>query len=161
MKIALTGEIFTLNEPSANMRIEDRLTELGVCLERDITLNWWIRKTLTDFIKNRSGGFGKKGNSLKNAYLPYEIGGYTKQTVEYAASAGLRGFDGVIQIFPSGCMPEIVGRAILNRVDEKEDIRVMTLVYDEMSGEAGMVTRLEAFTDMLQRARERKAGQIQ
>ena len=161
VKIALTGEIFTLNEPSANMRIEDRLTELGVCLERDITLNWWIRTTLTDFIKNRSGGFGKKGNYLKNAYLPYEIGGYTKQTVEYAASAGLRGFDGVIQIFPSGCMPEIVGRAILNRVDEKEDIRVMTLVYDEMSGEAGMVTRLEAFTDMLQRARERKAGQIQ
>lgn len=105
------------------MRIEDRLTELGVCLERDITLNWWIRKTLTDFIKNRSGGFGKKGNSLKNAYLPYENRRLHEADRGVCGIRRTRGFDGVIQIFPSGCMPEIVGRAILNRVDEKEDIR--------------------------------------
>ncbi len=40
MKIVLTGEIFTLNEPYANWRIQDRLTELGVCLEKDINLTW-------------------------------------------------------------------------------------------------------------------------
>ena len=48
-------------------------------------------------------------------------------------------------------MPEIVGRSVLNRIDEKENIRVMTLVCDEMNAETGMVTRLEAFADMLQR----------
>ena len=72
-------------------------------------------------------------------------------SVEYAASSRLRGFDGVIQIFPAGCMPEIVGRAVLNRVAEEENVRIMTLIYDEMSGEAGYLTRLEAFTDMLER----------
>ena len=61
--------------------------------------------------------------------------------------------DGIIQIFPAGCMPEIVGHAILNRVSEKEGIPVMTLIYDELSGEAGYLTRMEAFTDMLARKR--------
>lgn len=151
VKILLTGEIFTLNEPTASMRLEDRLTDMGVCLERDITLNWWMRRTAAQAVGNLLRPEKTRFRKKKNAYLPYGIGGYAKQSVEYAASAGLRGFDGVIHVFPSGCMPEIVGRSVLNRIDEKENIRVMTLVCDEMNAETGMVTRLEAFADMLQR----------
>lgn len=151
VKIALTGEIFTLNEPYANRRIEDRLTELGVCVERDITIGWWIRKTASDPMRGIFQFLRRGKTAMGRGYLDYEIGGYTKDTVEYAASSRLRGFDGVIQIFPAGCMPEIVGRAVLNRVAEEENVRIMTLIYDEMSGEAGYLTRLEAFTDMLER----------
>lgn len=169
VKIAITGEIFTLNEPYANRRIEDRLTELGVCLEKDITLTWWMKKIVGNPLRRFSpaerlrgrGGREKPGGGKElseklfgRSYLGCEIGGYTKDSVAYAASGRLRGFDGVIQIFPAGCMPEIVGRSILNRVSEAEDIRIMTLIYDEMSGEAGYLTRIEAFADMLERRKK-------
>ena len=60
--------------------------------------------------------------------------------------------DGVIQIFPMGCMPEIVAKAALHGVD----VPVLTLVIDEMTGDAGYDTRIEAFLDMLE-ARRRRA----
>ncbi len=151
VKVALTGEIFTLNEPYANRRVEDRLTELGVCTERDVTIGWWIRKTVSDPLRSVFQPLRRRNLRAGKGYLNYEIGGYTKDGVEYAASSKLQGFDGVIQIFPAGCMPEIVGHSILNRVAEEENIRIMTLIYDEMSGEAGYLTRIEAFTDMLER----------
>jgi predicted nucleotide-binding protein (sugar kinase/HSP70/actin superfamily) len=34
----------------------------------------------------------------------------------------------------------------------------MTLVVDEMTGEAGYLTRLEAFIDLINKRRERKIG---
>lgn len=52
---------------------------------------------------------------------------------------------------PAGCMPEIVGRAALDRISEEKGISCLTLVFDEISGEAGYITRIEAFIDMLER----------
>ena len=174
VKIALTGEIFTLNDMRANRRIGDRLTELGVCFEKDITLSWWIRHTAAVSLKKilplpprrrKAAGSAASGSGKESLrgrigeriagkrYLSCEIGGYTKESVAFAASGKIRGMDGIIQIFPAGCIPEIVGHAILNRVSEKEGIPVMTLIYDELSGEAGYLTRIEAFTDMLARKR--------
>lgn len=159
VRIALTGEIFTLNEPWANLRIEDRLSDMGVCTQRDITLSWWIRRTLTSPVRNITVRYGKKRKKeFDDRTLCCEIGGYTKDSVKYASSARMRGFDGVIQILPSGCMPEIVGKAVLDRIAAEEGLRVMTLIYDETSGEAGVITRLEAFADMLERQKHRTDG---
>ena len=60
-----------------------------------------------------------------------------------------RGCDGAIQIFPFGCMPEIVSKSILPRISRDKDFPIMTLVVDELTGEAGYVTRTEAFIDLL------------
>ena len=54
---------------------------------------------------------------------------------------------------PAGCMPEIVGHAAIDKISEEKGINTLSLVYDEMSGEAGYMTRLEAFFDMLERKR--------
>jgi predicted nucleotide-binding protein (sugar kinase/HSP70/actin superfamily) len=62
--------------------------------------------------------------------------------------------DGAIQIFPMGCMPEIVSKAILPSIARDRDFPIMSLVVDEMTGEAGYVTRIEAFIDMLERRKE-------
>ena len=61
--------------------------------------------------------------------------------------------DGAIQIFPMGCMPEIVAKSILPTVSREKNLPVLTLVVDEMTGEAGYMTRIEAFTDLLERRR--------
>ncbi len=112
-------------------------------------------RNLTPAIFSRS--FGKRKNSDVSNRLRYEIGGYTKESVCFAASTGLRGYDGAIQIFPAGCMPEIVGRAVLSRVSEETGLLVMSLICDEMSAEAGYLTRIEAFVDMLQHKKNKVA----
>ena len=66
------------------------------------------------------------------------------------------GFDGVIQLLPLNCMPEIVAKSILSNVSRDFDFPIMTLVLDEMTGEAGFITRLEAFVDLLERRKEEK-----
>ena len=66
-------------------------------------------------------------------------------TVHYADT----GLDGIIQILPFGCMPEIVAESILPAISRERGFPVMTLTVDELTGEAGYMTRLEAFVDLL------------
>jgi predicted nucleotide-binding protein (sugar kinase/HSP70/actin superfamily) len=54
-------------------------------------------------------------------------------------------------------MPEIVAQSVLIKVQEVEGIPVMTMYFDEHAGEAGIITRLEAFLDMI-RWRKSKMG---
>jgi predicted nucleotide-binding protein (sugar kinase/HSP70/actin superfamily) len=53
-----------------------------------------------------------------------------------------------------GCMPEIVSKSILPTISKDLDFPVMSLVVDDMTGEAGYITRIEAFIDLLERRRE-------
>jgi predicted nucleotide-binding protein (sugar kinase/HSP70/actin superfamily) len=84
-------------------------------------------------------------------YLPLCIGGHAVECVGEAVLAERENFDGAIQIFPLGCMPEIVSKAILPQISKDKNFPILTLVVDEMSGEGGFVTRIEAFLDMLER----------
>lgn len=59
------------------------------------------------------------------------------------------GLDGVIQILPFGCMPEIVAESIIPAIFRDLHSPAMVLTVDELTGEAGYMTRLEAFTDLL------------
>ena len=93
---------------------------------------------------------------LAEPYLKTLIGGHGRETVGSAIYYSNMGFDGVIQLLPLNCMPEIVAKSILSAVSKDIDFPVMTLVLDEMTGEAGFLTRLEAFVDLLQRRREEK-----
>jgi predicted nucleotide-binding protein (sugar kinase/HSP70/actin superfamily) len=58
------------------------------------------------------------------------------------------GFDGVVHIMPFTCMPETIAKSILPRVSRDVGIPVLSLVIDEMTGKAGVATRLEAFVDL-------------
>jgi predicted nucleotide-binding protein (sugar kinase/HSP70/actin superfamily) len=46
-------------------------------------------------------------------------------------------------------MPEVIAKNIMPKVSKNVDMSVLTLAYDEQTGEAGIVTRLEAFIDLL------------
>jgi predicted nucleotide-binding protein (sugar kinase/HSP70/actin superfamily) len=87
-------------------------------------------------------------------YLPLCVGGHARECIGEAVLAQQEGFDGAIQIFPMGCMPEIVAKSILPAISKEKDFPIMTLVVDEMTGEAGYITRIEAFIDLLERRKE-------
>ncbi len=149
MKIGLVGEIYTVLEPAANYEIISLLGQMGVEVHRSIYLTDWINDHLL-------GGYIKKSSHKKiiaaaRPYLNYWVGGHGQETVGTAVDLARQGIDGIIQIGPLTCMPEIVAQAILPMVSEKEGVPCMTLWFDELSGVAGIQTRLEAFTDMVYR----------
>ena len=151
LQLLLTGEIFSMIEPFANHHIEDLLMDMGVSFEKRVTLGWWINRTVINPLQSKQFFAGK------NKYLPYEVGGYAKDTVEQGILCGRKNYDGIIQLFPVGCMPEIVAKAVFAKMMKEKKLSILTVIYDEMGGEAGYITRIEAFVDMLSRRKRLEA----
>ncbi|MGE5396118.1 MAG: hypothetical protein ACM3MK_01130 [Chitinophagales bacterium] len=154
LKIGLVGEVYTILEPFANYDIERSLGRMGAEVTRSIYLSHWVNDHLL-------GGLLKVGSSkpvlpLSAPYLNYWVGGHGRESVAYTVKFARQNFDGVIQIGPLTCMPEIVAQSIMGRVQQVEGIPVMSLYFDEHAGQAGLNTRLEAFLDMI-RWRKTKA----
>ena len=64
--------------------------------------------------------------------------------------------DGLIHVTAFGCGPDfMVGKLLNLGAEVEDDISFITLTIDEHTGEAGIVTRLEAFIDMLRLRRKR------
>lgn len=55
-----------------------------------------------------------------------------------AVHAGVNGYDGMVQIMPFTCMPELVAQSILPEVGRDYRLPVMTLILDEHSGRRGV-----------------------
>ncbi len=147
VRIAIIGEIYTVIEPFSNLYIEDKLMDYGVTTKRMLTPSWWVNDTLLKGLNLNSINIKKSSRE----YLSHYIGGHARECIGEALIAEKENFDGAIQIFPMGCMPEIVSKAILPAISSNKDFPIMTLVVDEMTGEAGYITRIEAFVDMLER----------
>lgn len=152
IKIGLIGEIYTLLEPFVNLDIEKELGKLGVEVTRSLYLSEWINDHLLM-------GFYRKNNSvpyvkLAKPYLNHFVGGHGRETIGYGIHFANTGYQGLIQIAPLTCMPEIVAHSILGKIREDYNIPILTLYVDEQSGKAGTITRLEAFVDLIKRQSE-------
>lgn len=150
IKIAIIGEIYTIIEPFSNLYIEDKLMDYGVSTKRRLSPSWWVKDAALSPLGLNSMDIRKSAKE----YLSLGIGGHGIECIGEAVLAEKEGFHGAIQIFPMGCMPEIVSKAILPKISKDKDFPIMTLVVDEMTGEAGYCTRIEAFMDLLERRRK-------
>ena len=151
LRIGIIGEIYTILDPYSSVGIEEELGRLGVEVDRSIYLSGWVGNHVFQ-------GLAPGYRSIKSypghakPYLPHFVGGHGQETVGAAVKFAQEGFNGIIQIFPLSCMPEIVAASVLPRVQETYKVPIMTLIVDEHTGHAGMQTRLEAFVDLLERA---------
>lgn len=152
LRIGIVGEIFTVLDPFSSLDVEQQLGSLGAVVDRSIYLSGWVGKHVFQ-------GLVKGYRSLKDyprlakPYLPHFVGGHGQETIGAAVQFARAGVDGIIQLLPLGCMPEIVAASILPRVQADYGIPIMTLTVDEHTGRAGVQTRLEAFVDLLERRR--------
>lgn len=158
LRVGLIGEVYTLLEPYANLQVEKLLGEMGVVVERAVYLSHWIKEHLILSTLHLPRGLATKRAAAK--YIKHFVGGHGRETVGDMVRFARRGFDGVIHILPFTCTPEIVAQSILPVVSRQEGIPYMTLSLDEQSGEAGVITRLEAFLDLLEQRRRKGAGRI-
>lgn len=148
LRVMLVGEIFTACEPFINLEIERKLGQMGVDVYNTLGVDCWVRDhfigSVLPFLRHDQPKIAARAYARTD-----DFGGLGIETIGNAALARANGMDGVIQIYPMTCMPEIVAEAAMPHVQKREGVPVMTLVVDEQTGEAGFVTRLEAFTDML------------
>lgn len=156
IRIGVVGEIYSILEPFMNMDVERHLGRMGVEAVRTLYLSRWVNDHVLGSIFPMEG----TGEACRLAapYLNYFVGGHGRETIGSTVQFAHQGIDGVIQIAPLTCGPEIVAEAILPQVSLQEGIPVMTIYVDEQSGEAGFITRLEAFVDMIRRSVKRKVG---
>ncbi|MDD2402012.1 MAG: CoA protein activase [Clostridia bacterium] len=148
LKIGVVGEIYVLIEPFANLDIQATLGEMGVYTERSMYLAHWLREN-----SNKSH-HEKDVIEAAQPYLREKIGGHGINSIGETIMYAKRGFDGIIQMAPFSCIPEIVAKGILPRISQDNGIPVMTVFLDEQTGKAGLETRLEAFADLLKQRRD-------
>ncbi|MGI6453393.1 MAG: CoA protein activase [Syntrophomonadaceae bacterium] len=149
LRIGLVGEIYTVLEPSTNYNIVQFLGRMEVDVVRSIYLSDWVNDHICKGLVKKA----HRPQVIRSArpYLNYWVGGHGQETVGSTVEMARNHLDGVIQIGPLTCMPEIVAHSILGKVAVEENIPCMTLYFDEHAGNAGVHTRLEAFADMLRR----------
>ncbi len=157
LKISVVGEIYVGAHPLTNFEIEKKLGNMGVEVYTSLSISHWIlehfvKKLLPFKIRNKSLEAGKEFIKTN------DIGGHGIYTVGDSILSAKKKFDGVVHIYPFTCMPEIVAQAAFSEIQNKYGIPIMTLIIDEMTGEAGYITRLEAFVDMIRLRKEALEG---
>ncbi|NLY90176.1 MAG: CoA protein activase [Firmicutes bacterium] len=152
LRVKIIGEIYMVLEPRVNFHLENLLGEMGVEVVRGISLSQWVEEHLLGFFYPHHR---RRTILLSTPFLPSFVGGHGRETIAEMVDAGVNRLDGVIQVLPFTCMPEIVAQSITPAVSATYQLPVLTLVIDEHSAEAGVITRLEAFVDLLRRKRLR------
>jgi predicted nucleotide-binding protein (sugar kinase/HSP70/actin superfamily) len=153
LRIGIIGEIYVVLEPAANYDIQITLGEMGVYTHRSIWLTDWTRD-------NTLSGGEKDVQKAASPYLNELIGGHGINSVGETVLYARHGYDGVIQLAPFSCIPEIVAKGILPRVSRDLGIPVLTIFIDEQTGKAGIQTRLEAFVDLLMEKKHQKSLKV-
>ncbi|AEE90576.1 conserved protein of unknown function [Tepidanaerobacter acetatoxydans Re1] len=153
IKIGIVGEIYVLLEPSSNLEIEEMLGELGVYVERSMFLSeYTISNAVMDLFHIAGDRDAKK---MAAPYFKEMCGGHGRESVGNSVLFAKRGFDGIIQLSPFTCIPEIVAKSILPKVCKEHGLGFLTISLDEQTGKEGLRTRLEAFVDLLMAKRKK------
>ena len=143
-------------EPFSNLDVEIELGKLGVEVRRSTFISGW---TKFNWFLNPLGMDEK--DRIHRAAMPYlkrDVGGDGWETVgEKVLHAGE--YDGIVHLAPFTCMPEIIAQNIMPST--RENIPVMTILCDEQLAKPGILTRLEAFVDLLERRRRSGSRQYQ
>jgi predicted nucleotide-binding protein (sugar kinase/HSP70/actin superfamily) len=145
LKILLVGEMAMQNVPFLNQRIAYLLGDLGVEVEITEKFSKYLKRDeMHPIIVEKA-----------RPYIGHYIGGQGLETVGNLVYGAENGYDGAIHLFPFTCLPETVAKYPVSEVAHDFNFPVLTLIFDEHTSRTGMVTRVEAYIDLL-RARKEK-----
>lgn len=135
LKIGIAGHPYNIYDRYTSMNLIKRLREMGVEVE---TAEMLPENTIS-----------REASRLpKKLFWTYE-----KEVVGTVFHwEHSRSVDGIIYVLSFACGPDSLIQVILEH-ELKGDLALpmMSLIVDEHSGEAGLITRVEAFVDMLRR----------
>lgn len=156
LRIGVVGDVYTILTPFLNHRLDIELGRMGVEVWSGYRLNVNLAPLLPFILRqDRRAQVVRAGNR----YLDRDVGGFALCTIGEATVMAMQKVDGLIHVSPFNCTPEMVAQSMLVKLQREKGMPVLNLTFDEQTGRAGMMTRLEAFTDMLWSARRKKKKQ--
>lgn len=133
IRVALLGHSYSLNDPFISMNIIERLREQGA------------EVVTAEMLRPQDIGRGAACLS-KDIFWTFsrELMGAAFHLLDTGR------IDGLVLVASFGCGPDSLTCELVERVYKRDRrVPVLMLTLDEHTGEAGVVTRLEAFCDML------------
>lgn len=139
LRVGIVGEFYTAMDAFSNLEVEKKLADLGVEVHR------WMN------LSNRTLHYAGENNlGIKIRELcSYEMGPTSTANIWCAKDYAERGFDGIIHIKSANCTPEIDVMTVLQTISAEYKIPILYLTYDAQTSDVGLMTRLEAFYDMI------------
>jgi predicted nucleotide-binding protein (sugar kinase/HSP70/actin superfamily) len=141
LKIALVGHSYVINDGYASLDIRKKLRLLGADV---ITSEQMPRDIIEKYMEKLDF----------NMYFDYEreiLG-----TIMYFLDS--KTVDGIVHLMIFGCGPDSIAGEMAARFYKRDpEVQLLQLVLDDLTAEAGMRTRVEAFIDMLKR-RDKKVA---
>ena len=133
LRIALVGHSYLTHEPYANLNLLGRLRK-----QAEVELVQHVKQEEVD---THLLGLRKK---LFWNHAKQILGAGNKFAID-------KKIDGIIYLSCFGCGTDSIVQELLARSAREQHKPYMMITLDEHSGEAGLVTRLEAFLDMVER----------
>lgn len=170
-EVAIVGEIFLIEElASSAADIGAELGKRGFNYTKMVGHSYYTHKAKLDlqrlavYLAKKANPFRKDTDHVRELAaaggLERNVGGHGQKTVAtfeeiiQKKAAGKKTYDGVVEVLPFNCLPQIVADNIIKaRVKQANEVRVpyIWLLFDEMTAPAGVKTRIEAFLDMIVR----------
>lgn len=153
LRIGIVGEIYVMLEPFVNQDMVRLLGKMGVEVHKTMFLTDYVRVHLQR--DRQYYNVYQQIVDMAKPYMGHYVGGHAIKSIGCTVQMSKAGLDGIVHIFPFNCMPEVIAKNILPQVSKEVNMPVLSLAFDEHSGEAGVLTRLEAFIDLLQYSRQK------
>ncbi len=139
LRVGVIGEYFTVQDDFSNLELEQKLADMGVEVHR------WM-----NFTHRNLHYSGEKNLNVRIRDLcEYEMGPTSTANIWCARDYAERGFDGIVHVKSAGCTPEIDIMPVLQNIGADYKIPILYLTYDSQTSDTGLMTRLEAFYDMM------------
>lgn len=138
IRIGIIGDYYTVMDPFSNLELEQKLADMGVEVHR-------LMNITNDML--RTGEKNKQATIRR--FSEYSMGASSTADIWQAQNFAERGFDGLIQVKSAFCMPETDIMPVLGNLSQEYKMPVLYLTYDSQTSDVGLMTRLEAFYDMV------------
>ncbi|MEJ6951009.1 acyl-CoA dehydratase activase-related protein [Natronospora cellulosivora (SeqCode)] len=135
LKIGVLGHSYILNDKYISMDIIGQLRDMGVDVR---TVEMFEQDAL------------EKAASQQNKRVFWFFNRQVMGAAYHLFNPNEK-IDGLIQVTAFACGPDSMVQELIDIKAKKNDISVLNLNIDEHSAEAGLITRLEAFVDLIER----------
>ena len=140
LRVGIVGDFYTALDSFSNLEVEQKLADMGVEV--------WRWTNLTNRMLHYTGD--KNLHVSVADRLTYNMGANSISDLWSAQSYAADGFDGILHIKSANCTPEIDIMPVLHNISSDYKVPVLYLTYDSQTSDVGLMTRLEAFYDMIE-----------
>ncbi|TXT61302.1 MAG: hypothetical protein BAJALOKI2v1_40096 [Promethearchaeota archaeon] len=141
VRLLLLGHPYNLFDKFINLDFQKKLRERDVEVLTIENLPEWIYKTPVIVNKKLRNYWGHEEELM--------------QAVRYFLNEGRNRIDGVIFLVSFACGPDSLISELIMRDLKTRKIPFLEITMDEHSGEAGMLTRIESFVEMIKRKKKK------